>query len=321
MTPLVLALVGSSCSERVESVADRTRFCRSFCEANAACEDERSESELARHGAAACASDPAALTPCIQACHSALLEPGLEVTARDCMECRMEASTPICRTGRDQCGERCGEADVAVTGAAWQVLWAQSCWFDDPAPPAVCAGASAYVSVHVQPPGDFLQNFTGSYTGTATVADASPLTFSTPGGQRYALRASGTNLPVLLPGEVLVLEFQQSCPFGCRSRVVLRGQDGALLWAAWATDQTVAPLPELGLDYRPARCRGTWRDGRGGLDFDLALTDGRRVPPGGEATHGRFRVRNGGSEARFALRVTDTSLDWRSGAVERLPSD
>lgn len=321
MAPLALLLLGLSCSDGVESVADRTRFCRSFCEANAACEDELSRSELAVHGAAVCESEADALTPCIQACHSALLEPGREFEARDCMECWLDAGASVCRTGRDECYERCGEADLAVTGAAWQVLRAQSCWFGDPAPPEVCVGASAYVSVHVQPPGDFLQNFTGSYTGTATVTGTSPLTFSAPGGQVYALSARGTNPPVLLQGEVLTLEFQQSCPFGCRSRVALRGLDGALLWAAWATDGPVAPLPELAILYRPAACRGTWRDGWGSIALELQLPDGRSVPPDGDALHGRFLVRNGASVARFAIRATDTSLDWRSGAVERLADD
>lgn len=321
MAPLALALLGLSCSDGVESVADRTRFCRSFCEANAACEDELSRSELARHGAAVCESEAGALTPCIQACHSALLEPGRELATRDCMECWLDASTPICRTGRDECYERCGEAGVAATGAAWQVFYAQSCWFGDSAPPEVCVGASSSVSVHVQPPGEFLQNFTGSYTGTATVTGTSPLTFSTPGGQLYALSARGTNPPVLLQGDVVLLQFQQSCPFGCRSRVVLRGLDGGLLWAAWSTDQAVAPLPELGLEYRPAACRGTWRDGWGSIALELQLPDGRRVPPDGDALYGRFLVRNGASVTRFAIRATDTSLDWRSGAVEARAPD
>lgn len=297
----------------------RTEFCRDWCEAQSECELAESERELQRHGASSCEQKEGGLTPCIQACHSALLAPETGAAARSCLECLDDASADICRGARDECREACDVAGPDARGLGWTVLSAQECWFGEERPEPLCPMGGVHVGAWLQEPGGYLGRLNVRYTGTASVTGTSPLVLTTAPGDAYELHVRGATPPLLFVGDRVTVQLMQDCPFWCEGKYVLRDAAGALLLAVWSGPSVRPQVPELALGYEPAACRGTWEDGRGRVGFDLTLPGGGRVAPGASARLQGFELRNGDSTARYAVSVTDTPLDWLAGSIERSP--
>ncbi len=194
-----------------------------------------------------------------------------------------------------------------------------ACWpTSAPGYPEACPGIDTAPDIST----NFgIQRGEWSGSGTATVTSLNPFLLELP---EKTLRINFYDLPApaVQVGDRVEVDAEAVCPFGCwTDRVVVRRQDGALLFASWRGDGDFIPrLSEMELEYRASAC-GSYRDICSGiLSEELIVRDTSSqvtLQPAMTADFGDFVVANGYSVRRFELNCTDMDYGKPAGAIVR----